>query len=265
MIVLFDTRTRILQISSLFPSSKTIHRGVCLFKEEFLLSPNIIIINLKFKFVKQEYIPDYRLYVNSKILTFIIKNLFLFINMSLNLKKNLKYFAIIKKIFFLISISLITTKFLYCGLFYKKIEDVKLNYNELLQKILFSNGKEIILGNQSSMVYAELSNFYYSQNIKYIKTKNISSFGSNKVNKKILVTYYSKLFLLNEDYKLIQPIYSCSNKDGVFYIFIINLVELNEVLIFNDININNKKYGILLFPYESYSSYSVENFCRIRI
>lgn len=263
MYLIFDVKNGILQLSSLCPSIDLVSRGICFLNEE--VSSNIIIFNFKLDFSMKEYFPDFRLYIRNKFFLFFIKNFLIKTRIIIKFLNRVKFFNSIKLIFCLVNICLILGKFFICEIYNNRIEYNELKYKELFQYILEYKGKEIIFGNTSSLIYTELNQFQYSKNLKFIKLRSFYPLSNSKLRRKILISHYKKIFLMNEKYNSIFPFYTCDNLNGRFYLYDINLEKKNEIIIFNDIDNTEKKYNLTIFPYEDYSSYKFENFCRINL
>nr|BFD31882.1 hypothetical protein GTC16762_15000 [Pigmentibacter ruber] len=263
MYLIFDAKNGILQLSSLCPSDELISRGICFLNKEF--SSNVIIINFKLDFSKKEYIPDYRLEIKNKLFLFFIKNFLIKNRIIIEFLSRVKFFNAAKIIFCSVNICLILGKFFICEIYNIRIEYNELKYKELFHYVLEYKGKEIIFGNTSSLIYTELNQFQYAKNLKFIKLRSFYPLSNSKLSRKILITHYKKIFLMNEKNNSILPFYTCDNLNGRFYLYDINLEQKNEIIIFNDIDNTEKKYNLTIFTYDDYSSYKFENFCRINL
>ncbi len=265
MLLIYDLKKGIVHISLLHENINTIYRGLYINSRYSKDIKTTLILNFNFSLPNCFLIPDFR---------FIIKNKYghLFLLITINfVNRILSVFGKIRKYFekdcyfYFLFFFLFFIKFVVCGSYSNELffsNKNELDIGKLKSELFEYKSRKIYFGNNSNLISLELDSLKFMSNIKFAKI--IKKSESNVLNdRKILVTYYAKLFVINDKFEKLLPFHKCLSIKGDFYLYHLNINKKEQIIISNDFFNRFNLFNVVFIPYDKELIESKENLCKL--
>lgn len=265
MLLIYDLKKGIVHISLLHENVNSIYRGLYINSKYSNDIKAILILKFNFSIPNCFLIPDFRFVIKNKywhlFLFFTIK----FVNRVVNVFGMMKKYLEKDCYFYFLFFFIFFIKFIACGSYIN--ESFFSNKNEFdivkLKNELFAyKSRKIYFGNNSNLISLELDSLKFMSNIKFAKI--IRNSESNiLIDRKILATYYAKLFVINDKFEKLLPFHKCLSVKGDFYLYHININKKEQIIIFNDFFNRFNLFNVVFIPYDKELIESKENLCKV--